>query len=93
VIPRLGKSIIIVAACILFSDSHDIMVECIGNYSAKPYTFRADNFLGMAEPVAIVQGTGKEVVDSCLANNSDNSTVCACGWIHGARVVRACWTM
>ena len=54
----------------LFSDSHKELVACICNYSNKPYTFRADSFFGLAEPVVHVPGTGRGTIDSCLADGN-----------------------
>ena len=55
----------------LFSGRHDVAVARVCNYSTKPFTFRANCLLVMAEPVAVVPGAGKEVVDSCLADSNN----------------------
>jgi len=59
------------AAWTLFSNSHKEPVACVCNYSDKPYTFKADSFLGLAEPVVHVPGTGRKADESSLANSDE----------------------
>jgi len=59
------------AARMLFSDSHNEPVACVCNYSDKPHVLKADSFLGLAELVEHVPGTGRELVDLDLASSGN----------------------
>jgi len=59
----------VMPAPMLFSDNHIEPVMCICNYSKRPYTFKADSFLGLAEPVIYVPRTGNQAVESSLASS------------------------
>ena len=61
----------LIATRMLFSDSHEEPVACVCNYSNKPYRFKADSFLGLADPVVHIQGTGGEAVNSCLGDSNE----------------------
>jgi len=60
----------VMAARTLLSDSHGETVARICNYIGRPYTFRADGFLGLAEPVVHVTGSDGKAVGSSLATDS-----------------------
>ena len=46
-------------------------VARVCNYFNKPYTFRADSFLGITEQVVHVLGTGRETANSCLVDSNN----------------------
>jgi len=54
----------VIVARTLFSDSHKEPVGHVCSYSNRPYTFRANGFLGLAKPVIHVPETGMKTVNS-----------------------------
>jgi len=50
-------------------------VACTCNYSDKPFAFKANSFLGKAEPVEYIPGSGREPLDPCLISGDDNVAV------------------
>jgi len=76
----------VMAARTLLSDGHEEMVAHVCNYSGRPYSFKADSFLGLAESVVHITGADSKAVGSSLATASGLSVSswsgrrsCACG--------------
>ena len=65
----------IMAALTLLSDGPGEPVAHVCNYSSKPYTFKADSFLGLVEPVVHVTTADSKVVGSSLATDSGLSVL------------------
>ena len=63
----------------LFSNCHEEPVTRVCNYSDKPHIFRANSFLGLAEPVPISR-TGRNTVDFHLANNDGLDVSVSSDW-------------
>jgi len=60
----------VMAARTLLSDGHGEAVARVCNYSSRPYTFKVDSFLGLAEPVVHVTGADGRAVRESLATSS-----------------------
>jgi len=60
----------VIAARMLLNDGHKRMVAYVCNYSRRPYEFKVDSFLGLAELVSHVTGADGRAVGSSLVANS-----------------------
>jgi len=65
----------VVAARTLVSSDQKWTVARVCNYSNEPIEFKANTFLGLAEPAKHVPGTGQKTVEPSLKSCSDSTNV------------------
>jgi len=62
----------VMAARSLFSNSHKEPVAHVCNYSKKPYTYKADSFLGLAKLVVHITGVDSKALRPSLTGSGLN---------------------